>query len=467
MSLRQLMVIVGVGVVVLGTRVPASAQPPAPVVPPQATLWSFLGIPQTFAAVTDNMANRNGNRPRAERKPNLTRLADPENLKSENPAIKRAAEIKKEEDLAKQKIKAVKYLTKIGCGCYNRDGSITDALLKALDDCTEEVRKETVKAIMDAANGEACVNCKNKSCCSEEISNKLYEMAYEKDDSGCFLEPSERVRQLAAEALRACCPGRGGEEGYILDESEVTGGGMGETGGERPGVVDPGTGERPTNPPPTPAPVPPRNPPALPGPELGPAPVPPTPTPVAEPTTTISDETGAVPPPGQKSSRRTAGLYRSGPTVTQASNQERLPGTVAFASQTFTAGAPDPAPAPPGTPAAAQQQAVQLQVAQQQEQFVPQQPAYPQQQPAAHQQVGAAFATSVDLKNNQAMINFPNGETIRVGTVVRGYHTYAFTGKQPVGEFVVVQSTPGFAIIRPHGLGKLTKLSAGDEFLVK
>ena len=103
MSLRQLMVIVGVGVVVLGTRVPASAQPPAPVVPPQATLWSFLGIPQTFAAVTDNMANRNGNRPRAERKPNLTRLADPENLKSENPAIKRAAEIKKEEDLAKQK----------------------------------------------------------------------------------------------------------------------------------------------------------------------------------------------------------------------------------------------------------------------------------------------------------------------------------------------------------------------------
>lgn len=449
MSLRQILVIVGVGVV-LGTSATAQAQAPAAVAKP-ATLWSFLGIPQAFTAVRDGSANRNGNRPNAERTPRLTRIADPENLKSENPAIKKAAEVKKEEDLAKQKIKAVKYLTKIGCGCYNRDGSITDALLKALDDCTEEVRYQTVKAIMEAANGEACVNCKNKSCCSEELSNKLYEMAYERDDSGCYLEPSERVRQLAAEALRACCPGRGSEEGYILDETEGPVGGTGETGGERPGVIDPGTGERPTNPPPPPQPTP-RT---VPAPELGPAP--PTPTPAREPTLFNNDETGAAPAPGQKSSRRTASLYQSQPTVTQASSQERLPGTVAFASQTITSASADPAPVPPG--AAESQPAIQ-------------QPAYTApthavQPQAAYQHVGPALATSVDLKNNQAMINFPNGETIRVGVVLKAYHSYAFTGKQPVGDFVVVQSTPGFAIVRPHGLGKLNKLSAGDELLLK
>jgi hypothetical protein len=452
MSLRQIVVILGMGVAVLGTSMPASAQAPA-AVPPQPTLWSFLGIPQAITATQDNLANRSGNRPRAERKPRLTRIADPENLKSDNPAIKRAAEIKKEEDLAKQKIKAVKYLTKIGCGCYNRDGSITDALLKALDDCTEEVRKETVKAIMEAANDEACVNCKNKSCCSEEISNKLYEMAYERDDAGCFLEPSERVRNLAAEALRACCPGRGFDEGYIIDETEGTMDGSGEIipGGERPGAIGPGAGERPMVPPaapPQPAPMPP----ALPGPELGPTPAAP-PMPTADPAASILDETG-TPNPAQKSSRRTAHLYRQQPEVAQASSQERLTGTVAFASQTFTTGTSAPAPAPPAA-----------------EQYVPEAPAATQYAPqaptATYQQLGPAFATSVDLRNNQAMINFPGGEHVRVGTILRGYHTYAFTGKQPVGDFVVVQSTPGFAIVRPHGLGKLNKLSAGDELVVK
>jgi hypothetical protein len=242
MSLRtHCPVAVVVVAIVVGVATPDVTLAQAAAVPArQATLWSFLGIPQTYARVTDNFSNRNGNRPRAERKPPLTRLADPANLESPNPAIKKAAEIKKEEDLAKQKIKAVKYLTKIGCGCYNRDGSITDALLKALDDCTEDVRYETVKAITEAANGEACVNCKNKSCCSEELSNKLYEMAYERDDSGCFLEPSERVRNAAAEALRACCPGRGSEEGYIIDETPAgTGPGGGGAAGSR---SDTGTG---------------------------------------------------------------------------------------------------------------------------------------------------------------------------------------------------------------------------------
>jgi hypothetical protein len=426
-----------------------------------------LGIPQTYTSVRDNWDNRNGNRPRQERKPNLVRLADPQNLESPNPAIKKAAEIKKEEDLAKQKIKAVKYLTKIGCGCYNRDGSITDALLKALDDCTEDVRYETVKAITDAANGEACVNCKNKSCCSEELSNKLYEMAYERDDAGCYLEPSERVRQAAAEALRACCPGRGSEEGYILDETEGAVGPGGEVipQGERPDVINPGTGERPNIPPPAP-------PQPAPSPELGPVPSPPTPRPARDPAPIISDETGAAPQPGQKSSRRTAAIYNNQPKIMQtgatfaAEPAPAQPQQPAFAPP--PPALPEQAPAPPlelgydPDPAPVPAGVLAAQPRAEFAQTQPQQRPQPQVRPAADQ-LGPAVTASVDLRNNQAMVNFPQGDHLRVGTILRGYHTYAFTGKQPVGDFVVIQSTPGFAIVRPHGQTRLNKLVSGDQ----
>jgi len=419
------------------------AQAPAPVAK-QATLWSFLGIPQTYTRVTDNFSNRNGNRPNAERKPPLKRIADPKNLESPNPAIKRAAEIKQEEDLAKQKIKAVKYLTSIGCGCYNRDGSITDALLKALDDCTEDVRHATVKAITDAANGEACVNCKNKSCCSEELSNKLYEMAYERDDSGCYLEPSERVRLAAAEALRACCPGRGGEPDYIVEE-----GGTGEVidngaGGERPDMTPPGGGERPELPPAPPQPVPP---PAVPTPAADPAP------------TLFEDQTGSVPAPAGKSSRRTANLYNGRTSVAQASTG--TPGTpatsVAFASaaEPSTGVVANPAPArvaPPATAVAAEQ--------------VPQIAAQPARPQPTFEKFGPAVATAVDHKNNEATISFSGGETAPVGSILRGYHHYALTGKQAVGDYIVIQSDPGVAIVRPRGQTRLGKLMSGDEMVL-
>ena len=454
-----------VAVVAAGMSLPSLALAQAPAAAPAkpATLWSFLGIPQTYTSVRDNWDNRRGNRPQAERKPNLVRLADPENLKSPNPAIKKAAEIKKEEDLAKQKIKAVKYLTKIGCGCYNRDGSITDALLKALDDCTEDVRYQTVKAITEAANGEACANCKNKSCCSEELSNKLYEMAYERDDTGCFLEPSERVRNAAAEALRACCPGRGPQDGLILDETDGPGTGTGEVvpQGERPEIQNPGTGERPNIPPPQPTPAP----------ELGPAP-PPRPTPAPARPAPIQDETGAAPAPGQRSSRRTAGVYNAQPKIIQAGatfaaepGAAQMPITQTSSASLPVAQAPaaplemgyDPDPAPAPSNAIIEQQYVAPQ------QQVVAQPARQQVVRPAIDQLGPAVTASVDSRNNQAMINLTQGETIRVGTVLRAYHTYAFTGKQPVGEFVVIQSTPGFAIVRPHGQTRLNKLVAGDQ----
>jgi hypothetical protein len=149
--------------------------------------------------------NRSGNRPQRERTPPVKRIADPENLEAENPAIKAAAEIKAEEDLAPQKIKALKYLATVGCGCYDKDGKIEEALLAALSDCTEEVRIEAANAVRTAAGTCRCTydGC-TPTCCKPSIVKRLDEMAYGVDDDGCHIEPSREVRAAAARARSAC-----------------------------------------------------------------------------------------------------------------------------------------------------------------------------------------------------------------------------------------------------------------------
>src|SRR5690606_24338696 len=163
---------------------PAFAQPAVPPPPPQPTLWSFLGIPQGVNKVHGALFNRRGNHPVLEKKPPLKALADPRNLASDVPVIRKAAEVKMAEDLKQQKIKAIKYLADIGRGCYDTDGSITAAMVAATDDCTEDVRLAAVEAIADAASKQACSNCGSTCCCNEPILKRLAEMAYERDDKG-------------------------------------------------------------------------------------------------------------------------------------------------------------------------------------------------------------------------------------------------------------------------------------------
>lgn len=208
--------------IVAGITATAWSQAPEPA--PTPTIWRFLGIPQTFQRLTDGTMNRFGNLPALERKPPVKKLADKANLESKNPAIKKAAEIKAEEDLAKQKIKAIKYLAKIGCGCYDKKGDITvkEALMAALDDCTEQVRYEAAKAIAESA-GENCEMCNRDCCCDEALTEKLAEIVYEKDDKCCWKEPSERVREAAKEALCACCPGTGPMESTMGPDPETPG----------------------------------------------------------------------------------------------------------------------------------------------------------------------------------------------------------------------------------------------------
>ena len=187
------------------------------------TLWRFMGIPQGIRKIRDVSVNRRGNRPGLERKPPIARIADPANLESPNPAIKAAAEIKQAEDMKKQKIKAIKYLATIGCGCYDKDGKVTEALLAATDDCTPDVRMAAIEAIKDAASGECCRKCGSTSCCNEKVSKRLSEIAYERDDSGCPLESSAEIRAMARKTLCICCPGgppTGPIEEEIIEEVE-------------------------------------------------------------------------------------------------------------------------------------------------------------------------------------------------------------------------------------------------------
>ncbi|HVA48666.1 MAG TPA: hypothetical protein VNH11_20030 [Pirellulales bacterium] len=169
-----------------------------------ATLWKFMGIPQGIRKMQGATRNRNGNRPGREPKPPLKAIADPANLDPGNgPAINKAAEIKQKEDLAPQKIKALKYLATIGCGCYP---GVEEALAKSLkfgDECTEEVRYEAALAIQEAAESN-CAKCGKSCCCTVEMMQLLNDVATARDADGCFLEPSARVREAACQALLAC-----------------------------------------------------------------------------------------------------------------------------------------------------------------------------------------------------------------------------------------------------------------------
>lgn len=194
---KQHITVLLVAAAVLGSGFVATAAEPPPSPP---TLWSFLGIPQGVNKVRDAQVNKRGNHPLKERQPELKRIADPANLESPNPAIKAAAKIKAEEDLAPQKVKAIKYLATIGCGCYP---GVREALLAALDDCTEEVRYAAAVAFCQAA-GNPCKFCDRAGCCNAAVIAKLDDMAHGMDEEGCFKESSARVRAAAENAANAC-----------------------------------------------------------------------------------------------------------------------------------------------------------------------------------------------------------------------------------------------------------------------
>jgi hypothetical protein len=184
------------------TTVVAVASP----APPTTTLPQFLGLNGLFGGIRtigQRIRNRLGARfPGLESTPPVLAITDPANMGPDaSPAVKAAAEAKAEEDQAPQKAKAIRYLASLGCGrCYP---DTEDALLAALEDCNELIRYETVQGLRKSA-GDACQCCRENSCCSPKLMEKLYEMAYEMDATGCYVEPSARVRRNARLVIRGC-----------------------------------------------------------------------------------------------------------------------------------------------------------------------------------------------------------------------------------------------------------------------
>ncbi|OUT60796.1 MAG: hypothetical protein CBB71_07235 [Rhodopirellula sp. TMED11] len=184
------------------TTIVAVAAPAAPSI----TLPQFLGLDKALGGVctlADRLRNRLGTYfPGLEAKPPVLALTDPANSGPDaSPAVQAAAAAKAEEDQAAQKAKAIKYLASKGCGeCFPDTEA---ALHAALDDCAEVIRYETVKGLRGSTGGK-CNCCRENSCCSPKLLKKLYDLAYERDDSGCFVESSARVRRNARLVICQC-----------------------------------------------------------------------------------------------------------------------------------------------------------------------------------------------------------------------------------------------------------------------
>ncbi len=199
------------------TSVVAVTQPAACC--PRQTLPQFLGVNDAagfICGIVDRIRNRLGMLyPGLEATPPLLAITDPANFDSPTPAVATAAAVKAQEDQAAQKIKALRYLATIGCGgCYP---DVEAAFLAAMEDCTEEVRFEAIKAIRETT-GTNCCFCAHGACCSKKIQEKLADLAFGKTDTCCDKEPSERVRRMARLALDQCGPVIGPAEPTVAPE---------------------------------------------------------------------------------------------------------------------------------------------------------------------------------------------------------------------------------------------------------
>jgi hypothetical protein len=212
---RNILLIVGLAFLILIPSIPAVGQAlpsdTARFNPDVVTIWHKLGIPQgvgRFKKYRDSRINRKGLRPDKERKPPLLRIADPKNLAEGSPEmLKAAAKIKMDQDLAPQKLKALKYISTIGCSCYNKQaGLVEKALLEGMEDCTVEVRMAAINVVLSNAGNPCCCQGQCGTCCSKEVLKKLQEIAYKMDDNGCYVEPNPQVRSLAERALNQCPP---------------------------------------------------------------------------------------------------------------------------------------------------------------------------------------------------------------------------------------------------------------------
>lgn len=90
-------------------------------------------------------------------------------------------------------------------GCNNANGNGAECKSGSAsiwDQCVEQCSKAASKTRRGEKRVEEDCHC--KTCCDEETLNALAKTAYEMDEAGCPFEPSQRVREMAVEAISVC-----------------------------------------------------------------------------------------------------------------------------------------------------------------------------------------------------------------------------------------------------------------------
>ena len=233
------------------------------------TIWSFMGVPNPFgmnaaAQQSSNPAIQAAAKAKAakheicKKKAALRYLAGL-GCTPEHPEVMPAllaAMADPDEQVRYEAVKAVLQTAEV---CQSNDQKKATRKAKGMSETCKDLKKACEKQVCDAIDrlcgkappkehkhklkkamksmvGGECEDpakedcpCADRrgSCCSPEMRDKLMKLAYGRDDMGCFLEPSKRVRDLAEQALNACnacacgCEGAmGGDTGmdYVVRE---------------------------------------------------------------------------------------------------------------------------------------------------------------------------------------------------------------------------------------------------------
>ena len=227
------------------------------------TIWSFLGVPNPLAmnAVAQQSANpaiqaaakaKAAKHEIPKKKAALRYLAGI-GCTPEHPEVMPALIAAMDDPDEQVRYEAVKAVLETSEVCQSREQKkavrkakgICESCADLKKDCEKKVceaverlcgkappreHKHHLKKAMRSAFGDECEDptkedcpCAERrgSCCGPEMRDKLMKLAYGRDDMGCFLEPSKRVRDLAELALNACNACACGCEGVTDGEAAM------------------------------------------------------------------------------------------------------------------------------------------------------------------------------------------------------------------------------------------------------
>ena len=225
------------------------------------TVWSFLGVPNPFgtnaaAQKSDNPAIQAAAKAKAAKHEICKKKAAIKFLAGlgctpEHPEVMPALMAAMDDPDEQVRYEAVKAVLQTAAVCQSREQKKETCKTKGMGESCADAKKAIEKQFCDALDrlcgkappkehkhklkkamksmlGGECEDpakedcpCADRrgSCCSPEMRDKLMKLAYGRDDMGCFLEPSKRVRDLAEQALNACNACACGCEGTMGMES--------------------------------------------------------------------------------------------------------------------------------------------------------------------------------------------------------------------------------------------------------